>query len=165
MILNGAEPIHWVWAGLAIAATVLVMLFVLNTRFGISTGLEDMCALVSRRPFFRRKANMGIRSWRVPFFLGLVLGGILSALWTGGWDTIWSVGMLDAVSGWGKGAKLAWMFAGGLLIGFGTRLATGCTSGHGIFGVSNLEVSSLVAVVTFMAAGVATTQITYRVIF
>jgi hypothetical protein len=57
------------------------------------------------------------------------------------------------------------MFAGGLLIGFGTRLATGCTSGHGIFGVSNLEASSLVAVITFMAAGVATTQITYRVIF
>jgi len=77
---------------------------------------------------------------------------------------MWELGMLDAATGWGPGAKVAWTFAGGFLIGFGTRLASGCTSGHGIFGISNFELSSLVAVLCFMAAGVATTQILYRVV-
>jgi uncharacterized membrane protein YedE/YeeE len=56
------------------------------------------------------------------------------------------------------------MFAGGLFIGFGTRLAGGCTSGHGIFGMSNLELPSIVSTASFMAAGVITTNILYRVI-
>jgi uncharacterized membrane protein YedE/YeeE len=56
------------------------------------------------------------------------------------------------------------MFGGGLLIGFGTRLAGGCTSGHGIFGLSNFEKSSWVATIAFMAAGLATTQLVYRVL-
>ena len=59
--------------------------------------------------------------------------------------------------------KLAWMFGGGLFIGFGTRMAGGCTSGHGIFGLSNLERASLESTLAFMAAGVATTWLVYRV--
>ncbi len=55
------------------------------------------------------------------------------------------------------------MFGGGLLIGFGTRLAGGCTSGHGIFGLANVEMPSVISTLSFMAAGVATTQIVYRV--
>jgi uncharacterized membrane protein YedE/YeeE len=54
---------------------------------------------------------------------------------------------------------------GGLFIGFGTRLANGCTSGHGIFGLSNVELPSLVATLSFMAGGILTTQLIYRVIF
>jgi uncharacterized membrane protein YedE/YeeE len=69
------------------------------------------------------------------------------------------------VIGLGHAGKLAWMFAGGLFIGFGTRLAGGCTSGHGIFGMSNFERPSLVSTLSFMAAGILTTQIVYRVIF
>ena len=57
------------------------------------------------------------------------------------------------------------MFAGGLFIGFGTRLAGGCTSGHGIFGMSNLEWPSLVTTLSFMAGGIVTTQLIYRVLF
>jgi uncharacterized membrane protein YedE/YeeE len=56
------------------------------------------------------------------------------------------------------------MFGGGLLIGFGTRLAGGCTSGHGIFGLSNLELPSFVSTASFMAAGIVTTNLIYRVI-
>jgi uncharacterized membrane protein YedE/YeeE len=55
------------------------------------------------------------------------------------------------------------MFAGGLCIGFGTRLAGGCTSGHGIFGVSHLERASLEATLAFLAAGIVTTHLVYRV--
>ena len=60
--------------------------------------------------------------------------------------------------GLGPAGKLAWMFAGGIFIGFGTRLANGCTSGHGIFGMSNFERPSLVSTVSFMGAGTLTTQ-------
>ena len=52
--------------------------------------------------------------------------------------------MFDSVIGLGPAGKLAWMFVGGLFIGFGTRLANGCTSGHGIFGLANFELPSLV---------------------
>ncbi len=51
-----------------------------------------------------------------------------------------------------------------LYVAFGTRLAGGCTSGHGIFGLSNLELPSLVSTVSFMAAGLVTTNLIYRVI-
>jgi uncharacterized membrane protein YedE/YeeE len=57
------------------------------------------------------------------------------------------------------------MFAGGLFIGFGTRLAGGCTSGHGIFGLANFEFPSLLSTISFMAAGIVTTQVVYRLIF
>jgi uncharacterized membrane protein YedE/YeeE len=73
--------------------------------------------------------------------------------------------MFDQVIGTTAAVKVAWMFVGGLFIGFGTRLAGGCTSGHGIFGLSNLEWPSLVATMTFMLAGLATTQIVYRLVF
>jgi uncharacterized membrane protein YedE/YeeE len=73
--------------------------------------------------------------------------------------------MFDSVVGWGATGKLAWMFLGGLLIGFGTRLGGGCTSGHGIFGVSNFERPSLITTVSFMAGGVVTTQLLHRVVF
>ena len=72
--------------------------------------------------------------------------------------------MFDTHIGWGPAGKLAWMFVGGLFIGFGTRLAGGCTSGHGIFGLSNLELPSLISTVSFMAAGLITTNLIYLVI-
>ncbi len=65
----------------------------------------------------------------------------------------------------GPVGKLAWMFAGGLLVGFGTRLANGCTSGHGIFGLANFERPSLLSTISFMAGGLVTTQLVYRVFF
>jgi uncharacterized membrane protein YedE/YeeE len=73
--------------------------------------------------------------------------------------------MFDHTIGWGRTGKLVWMFVGGLFIGFGTRLAGGCTSGHGIFGISNFEWPSLVATIGFMAGGIMTTQLLYRVLF
>ena len=78
---------------------------------------------------------------------------------------MWSLGMFDSVIGLGPVGKLVWMFVGGLFIGFGTRLANGCTSGHGIFGLSNLELPSLVATLSFLAGGILTTQLLYRVVF
>jgi hypothetical protein len=152
-------------SGAVISATTLCLLLVANRRLGISTGLEDLCSLVLRQPYFGRSAIRSGREWRFPFLAGLVLGGFLSATFSGGWTPIWSLGMFDSVIGLGPVGKLVWMFVGGLFIGFGTRLANGCTSGHGIFGLSNLELPSLAATLSFMAGGILTTQLLYRVVF
>ena len=56
----------------------------------------------------------------------------------------------------------AWLFAGGLLIGFGTRLGAGCTSGHGVCGLSRLSPRSLVATLVFMTAGFVTATLITR---
>jgi len=164
LILNQAPPIHWAIAGAGIAAVTLCLLFLANRRLGISTSLEDVCGLLLAQPYFRRGAVSSGRTWRLPFVVGLVLGGFLSAVLSGGWTPTWELGMFDQVIGLGVAGKLAWMFAGGLLIGFGTRLAGGCTSGHGIFGLSNFELPSLIATISFMAGGIVTTQLVYRVI-
>jgi uncharacterized membrane protein YedE/YeeE len=105
------------------------------------------------------------RRWRLPLVAGLLLGGFLSAVAGGGWAPQWDLGMFDRVIGLGRMGTLAWMFVGGLFIGFGTRLAGGCTSGHGIFGLSNFELPSLVTTLSFMTAGIITTNLIYRVIF
>jgi uncharacterized membrane protein YedE/YeeE len=165
LIPNDAAPLHWAVAGAAIAVVTLVLLFVANRRLGISAGFEDVCSLVLRQPYFVRGDLLAARSWRLPFVGGLVLGGFLSAVSSGGWEPIWSLGMLDQAIGLGPAGKLAWMFVGGLFIGFGTRLAGGCTSGHGIFGLANFELPSLVTTVSFMAGGAVTTQVLYRIVF
>lgn len=161
LILHDLTAIHWAIAGAVIAAVMLTLLYVGNRRLGVSTGFEDACALVLNTPYFRSRPR---ETWRFPFLGGLLLGGVVSAVAGGGWAPTWELGMFDSRIGWGPAGKLVWMFAGGLLIGFGTRLAGGCTSGHGIFGISNLEVPSLVSTVSFMAGGVVTTNLLYRVI-
>ena len=165
LLLHDLVPLHWAVGGAALAALTLALLFVANRRLGISGGLDDLCSLALSSPYFHRPFVQSSRPWRLPFLGGLVLGGVLSAVLAGGWAPIWSLGLFDSVIGLGPAGKLAWMFFGGLLIGFGTRLANGCTSGHGIFGLSNLEWPSVVSTVAFMAAGLVTTNLIYRVVF
>jgi hypothetical protein len=164
LILHDLVPMHWAIAGTAIAAVTLVLFFVLNRRLGISTGFEDVCSLVLRLPYFRRESLLAARAWRLPFLGGLLLGGVLSAVLGGGWEPTWALGRLDATIALGPVGKTVWMFVGGLFIGFGTRLAGGCTSGHGIFGLSNLELPSLVSTISFMVGGMITTHVIYRLI-
>ncbi len=165
LLLHNLTPLHWGLAGAGIAAVTLALLFLANRRLGLSGGLDDLCSLVLSSPYFRRDFVRSSRPWRLPFMAGLVLGGFLSALLGGGWTPTWSLGLFDTAIGLGHAGKLAWMFGGGLLIGFGTRLANGCTSGHGIFGLSNFEWPSLMSTVSFMGAGLLTTQIVYRIVF
>lgn len=164
LILNDLTPIHWAAGGAMIGAVTLLLLFVGNRRLGISTGLEDVCALVVNASYFRRESLLSESSWRFPLLAGLLLGGVLSAALGGGWEPTWDLGRFDEQIGWGAPGKVVWMFVGGLFIGFGTRLGGGCTSGHGIFGLSNLELPSLVTTVSFMIGGILTTQLIYRVI-
>ena len=88
--------------------------------------------------------NRDGRGWRLAFLAGLIGG---AALWFG-------VG--SGVAAPRVGYPLPWLIAAGLLVGFGTRVGSGCTSGHGICGLARFSRRSLAAVLAFMGAGAAT---------
>ncbi len=91
-------------------------------------------------------------TWRYAFIVGLLLGPVVLQLVTG-------------ASGIGApAASLPAMLASGLLVGIGTALGSGCTSGHGICGLPRLSVRSFVAVGTFMATGAATVFVTHHLL-
>jgi len=91
-------------------------------------------------------------AWRSAFLLGLVGGGfLLRALW-------------PQVLGAPIVPGAAWVVAAGLLVGLGTRLANGCTSGHGVCGLSRGATRSIVATLTFMATGAATVFVVRHVL-
>lgn len=96
-------------------------------------------------------AQPGERAWRVAFVGGLVGAGVLMNLAV----------PVDpaAVSFLPPGPRAAWLILAGLLVGFGTRLGSGCTSGHGVCGLARLSPRSLSAVLSFMAAGIVTTWV------
>lgn len=166
LILNDLPVWHWALTGALIALITVILQFVVNHSLGISTGFENLCSLASRAPYFHREEIRGERGqWRFYFLAGLIVGGVLSAAFGGGFHFTWNLGMFDERIGLPPEGKLLWMFAGGLFIGFGTRLAGGCTSGHGIFGLSNFEKSSFASVLSFMVAGIAMTHLIYWVLF
>jgi len=154
---------HWALAGVGIGFVTLVLLFTTGHRLGISSGFEDLCSLVYRAPYLKRAELVSARRWRLPFLLGLLVAGAASsALAHHGTLTVtWDLGRFDTTFGWGPMAKAAFMFLGGIFIGFGTRLAGGCTSGHGIFGISNFERASVTSTLSFMASGMVTTALIY----
>ena len=158
-LLSGADAWHWSTAGLVIGAVTLGLLWIANRRLGVSGGFDDICAIASDLAYFRPREPSAQGQWRLIFLVGLLVGGALSAISTGTWAPTWDLGSWDETIGGGPAAKIGWMFAGGILIGFGTRLAGGCTSGHGIFGVANFEWASWRTMMTFMATGIATTQL------
>ena len=90
------------------------------------------------------------RGWRVAFLLGLIA----------------AAGLWFACNGIAPrtGFPLGWLLLAGLLVGFGTRLGNGCTSGHGICGLARLSKRSLIAVLVFMGSGVATVYLLRHVL-
>ena len=86
----------------------------------------------------------GERGWRLAFLAGLVAGGVVSAL----------SGMTGSLER--TGYPLGLLIAAGLLVGFGSRLGSGCTSGHGVCGIARLSARSLVATVAFTLTGIVT---------
>jgi hypothetical protein len=93
----------------------------------------------------------GGRAWRVLFLLGLVAGALAAARLGAG-------PLPEIEAGWPL------IVIAGLLVGFGTRLGGGCTSGHGVCGLARLSPRSVVATVLFMAAGMATVFLLRHVI-
>lgn len=165
LILSDVPPLHWAWVGLGIAAITVLLKGFADRSLGISTGYDQICGIFSDRKFFHRKELLGKGRWRLPFLAGLLLGGALSVVTaTGGWQPTWDMGMFDARISSDPIVKMIWMFVGGILAGGGARIAGGCASGHGIFGMATFEKASLIAVPVFMGTGVLTANLLWRLL-
>jgi len=126
-------PISALIGGLMIGAAASLLWLILGRIAGIS-------GILGRALQGEAGAE---RLWRILFLAGLPAGAALAVLL--GWATAPSA----------PPSQLALAIVGGLLVGFGTRLGSGCTSGHGICGLARLSPRSLVATAIFMAAGMA----------
>lgn len=140
----------WV-GGIAIGLFVLAFLLATGKALGVSTGFYDACA-VPTDPSARR-------SWRIPFVVGIVVGGLLAVVLGGGFAPTLSMGMFDTFISSSLLVKAPVFLLGGVLIGFGARLAGGCTSGHGIVGMALAAPSSLIATASFMFSGFLVTHL------
>jgi uncharacterized protein len=109
-----------------------------------STFFTSTLSYFVKRPYFQRDNNLKSREWRLFFAAGVMLGALLYTL-TISPDGFW----VTSVPMWR-------LIFGGFLVGFGTRLSSGCTSGHGINGVASLSTTSVYAVLTFIATGMIT---------
>ena len=166
----------WPWyvTGPLIGLFVPALLLVGNRMFGISANLRHACAatLPTRADFFRydwRRTG----GWNLAFALGIVLGGAVVAMLTPDGSrvdvspaTLASLGALGVrdVTGLVPRELFNWealltvrglvmLVGGGVLVGFGTAYAGGCTSGHAISGLADFQLPSLIAVVGFFAGG------------
>jgi uncharacterized protein len=92
-------------------------------------------------------AMQGERLWKWLFLIGLMAGG---------WLAVLLGAPLPQVPIPSTGSGIALLLLAGVLVGFGTRMANGCTSGHGVCGLARLSLRSFAAVLTFMATGMVT---------
>jgi uncharacterized protein len=179
------NPWHWSVAGLFIGLTVPTLLILGNKTFGVSSSLRHICAACfpSNISFFKYDWKKEI--WNLFFVTGTLVGGFiatyflsnpneiviadatkqaLSALGLSNFSglmpsEIFNVENIFSLKG------LVFFVLGGFLVGFGTRYAGGCTSGHAIMGLSNLQWPSLVATICFMVGGFAMTNFILPYIF
>ena len=178
----------WPWyVGGPLIALVLFLMHFFGKKFGVSSNLETICAiggagkLVDFFNFDWRKSG-----WNMMFIIGSVIGGFIAFQFMSpseavalnpqtvqdlseiGFqnagstflpDEIFSIETMLSVKG------MAILLISGLLVGFGARYAGGCTSGHAISGLSNLEMPSLIAVIGFFIGGLIMTWLLIPLIF
>lgn len=167
------QPWPWYVAGPLIGLIVPFLLIIGNKSFGISSSLRHICAacVPANISFFKYDWKKEI--WNLFFVVGILLGGVITLYFLNNPNpVIIHPKLATELAGYGvtntdglvpkdlfnwsnllslKGIIL--MVLGGFLVGFGTRYAGGCTSGHAIMGLSNLQGPSLAATISFMAGG------------
>ena len=185
MIKMLSQPWPWYISGPAIAGIMAILIFSGRT-FGFSANLSNICSMVGlgkRVPFFN--FDWKKQRWNLWFLVGSVIGGYLAAHFLPSPgplklsaatvadlqklnipfdgklepESLFNLGFLFSVKG------LFLFLGGGFLIGFGTRYAGGCTSGHAITGLSNLQMPSLIAVIGFFLGGLFTTHLLFPLFF
>lgn len=167
------QPWPWYVAGPLIGLVVPALLIIGNKTFGISSSLRHICAacIPANISFF--KYDWKKESWNLFFVAGIVLGGFIAVQFLSADHPVDINPQTHAVLQQ-QGVKdfngllpkdifsfdqlltlrgFVFMVIGGFLVGFGTRYAGGCTSGHAIMGISNLQWPSLLATCCFMAGG------------
>jgi uncharacterized membrane protein YedE/YeeE len=167
------QPWHWAIAGVLIGLTVPALLLLGNKKFGISSSLRHVCAMCipANIPLFKYDWKEEI--WNLFFVAGVLIGGIIASQFLSNPNTIViseetiaslkSFGITDfsqimpaqifSIENIFTLKGFVFFILGGFLVGFGTRYAGGCTSGHAIMGLSNLQWPSLVATCCFMIGG------------
>ncbi len=180
------EPWPWYLSG-AMIALVMLMLLLMEKNFGMSSNLRTLCTLCGADKtvaFF--KFDWKQQRWNLAVVLGAVLGGYFAShymldttaidLNPATVEKLQNLGFQDAESAYLPSKLFATeallvpkslliLIIGGLLVGFGTRYAGGCTSGHAISGLSNLQLPSLIAVVGFFAGGLLMTHLLMPLLF
>lgn len=167
------QPWPWYVAGPLIGLTVPVLLIIGNKSFGISSSMRHICAacIPANIPFFKYDWKKEI--WNLFFVLGIFTGGFIAIQFLANPNEIivnsklaselnqYGITKIDGLLpvqlfNWENVLTIKGfisMVVGGFLIGFGTRYAGGCTSGHSIMGLSTLQFPSLIATCCFMIGG------------
>ncbi len=166
------QPWPWYVAGPLIGLMVPLMLFIGNRSFGISNNLRHLCAITQPTnvevDFFRY--NWKEHTWSLVFVIGTALGGYLAGVVFANPEPLQlSQAAQDMLLSWGytqpghsllpeelfytSVRNIAFLFVSGAIVGFGTRYAGGCTSGHAITGLATLQLPSLFAVLGIFAGG------------
>lgn len=179
---------NWPWyiAGSLIGLTVTILTF-LGRRFGITSNLETICSIAGAgkvTDYFKKDWKK--KTWGLFFIFGITIGGYIASNFMNAnqsvnisdatINSLNALGINDILSSSHPASVFGWenLFSiqgilifvlGGFLIGFGTRYAGGCTSGHAISGLSDFQLPSLVAVIGFFIGGIIMTQFILPIIF
>ncbi len=179
------QPWPWYFSGTMIVLIMLILLF-FGKSFGFSSNLRTMCSIAGagkKVKFFDFPWKDQL--WNLMFLAGSVLGGFIATNYLSDQAplqlsaaTVADLNQLGVKFDGGKNPDslfsfeamkdlktLAILLIGGLLVGFGSRYAGGCTSGHAISGLSNLQAPSLVAVIGFFIGGLIMTFLIMPFIF
>ena len=152
--------------GLLVGLGAVVLYVGTGITAGASTFLESTLSYVSGQSRFQQ--YRGSRDWRVVFTLGIIAGAFVyaltfqSGLLSSGLYQPGTTGELREVGGftiWLTDVQPWRLLLGGLLVGIGTRVGKGCTSGHGVCGIGSASKTSLVGVITFLLVAIVTAQL------
>lgn len=170
-VVDGLFPrgiAHYAIGGVLIGLGVSVIYLGTNILPGASTFLESTLSYVSKLDRFQQARFVLSRDWRLLFTGGIILGAAIyaltfqSGLVSSSLQPGATTGEYRQVGGltiWVTEVQPWRLFAGGILIGIGTRLGKGCTSGNGVCGVGSLSQTSIVNVAMFMALAIGTALI------
>lgn len=180
-----SQPWPWYTSGIVIALVMVLLLF-FGKSFGISSNLRTICSACgagNNVKFF--DFDWRAQTWNLLFLVGAVIGGFISAEFLSNGEVVQiSQATIQDLSALGISAPddlqpeeifsleaaftlkgFLILLLGGFAIGFGARYAGGCTSGHAISGLSNLQLPSLIAVIGFFIGGLLTTWVLLPLIF
>lgn len=167
------QPWPWYVAGPLIGLTVPILLIIGNKSFGLSSSFRHICAMCIPANIEYFNYDWKKELWNIVFVIGIVIGAVfavtalanpnefviapeLQAQLSKAGITDYSSIIPSQIMNWESLFSLRgflMVVVGGFLIGFGTRYGDGCTSGHAIMGLSNLQWPSLVATICFMLGG------------
>ena len=186
-----SQPWHWSISG-AMIALVMFLLIYFGQRFGVSSSFRAICSIGGAgKKFSYFNYDWKSHDWLLVFILGSIIGGGIASTLLASPDPVQiseaTIVDLSAIGihtpqthAEGSGFLPTDIFnmenlfslkgiiiivLGGFMIGFGTRWAGGCTSGHAISGLSNLQLPSLVAVIGFFIGGLIMTHLLFPIIF